>query len=152
MRHVAPRALLLFLLTLGVVLMHQVPMPMHQPGFDSGSGTTARYAASAIPGQHGNNPGHGQADPSATRTAPTPDVTAQADHQQRADQDTDHCGWMLHLCLAILLGALGLLRGGTRRLIRSKPVRPPRYRNPPPRSVRTRPPTPDLYALRVLRL
>ncbi len=126
----AARVVLLCLLVFGVVAMHQLPVP--RSAADVGSS-------------------HEMVLPSAS-----PDVAAAPSGHAKAGDgccgDHGH-GWMLHLCLAILVAGLLLSALLLHRLGRPWPFAAGgrsyaggRPRHPPPL------PTPDVYSLRVLRL
>lgn len=186
MRQLALRAVMLLLLPLGMVLMHQVPLPA----------PPAAHASTAA-AQHGGNstsavPDTGSAEATApdARSAGTgaPDAAApdagpagtgagvhDSPRQSAADQPAAHtspghqpagqqsigpeeggehpgagCGWLLHLCMAVLTAALGMLA------LRSRGARVvPQRGTPVARSPRvlSRPrPPPHPYVLCVLRL
>ncbi|MHA6806085.1 hypothetical protein [Salinifilum ghardaiensis] len=200
MRRVALRAVMVLLLPLGVVLMHQVPLPAllgspavaasqhagaatsavpHPAGGPRAEavGGSAHHRTGALPAAHpagahpGTEPPAGAHRDTGHRDTGHRDTAGQkTGHPAAADRTTappaaEHratdpagttahrqagCGWLLHLCLAVLtavLGAFALRRFGVRVV---PPRGPPAARSPRvPR--RPRPP-PHPYVLCVLRL
>ncbi|GAB2760646.1 hypothetical protein GCM10027174_41410 [Salinifilum aidingensis] len=185
MRRVALRAVMVLLLPLGVVLMHQVPLPALLGSPAAPASQHAGAATSAVPHPTGGPRAEAVGGSAHHRTGALPaahpaGAHQDAGHRDTAGQKTGHpaaadrttappaaehratdpagttahrqagCGWLLHLCLAVLtavLGAFALRRFGVRVV---PPRGPPAARSPRvPR--RPRPP-PHPYVLCVLRL